>query len=309
MSRVVWRLAEMRGSLDAPVHGDLDSPARDDQPGMQRSAAALGGQHDPSRLRIVSLVPSLTELLFELGLGPHVVGRTGFCVHPREAVRAVQKVGGTKSVDIDAVLALSPTHLVVNVDENERPTVDRLARHIPHVVVTHPLRLQDNHALYTGMGEIFNRPREAAALSARLHEAQRLLAGHRTTLDVVYLIWKDPWMTVSQETYIADMLAQAGLRVMAPESSRRYPDIDWSTWTPWQARRSARGKQAPQVLLSSEPYRVVARHLAEFARDQAIDPARCHLVDGEMLSWYGPRAIEGVHYLAQLRAQIDEVAS
>jgi hypothetical protein len=159
------------------------------------------------------------------------------------------------------------------------------------------------------MGEIFNRPREAAALSARLHEAQRLLAGHRTTLDVVYLIWKDPWMTVSQETYIADMLAQAGLRVMAPDSSRRYPDIDWSAWTSWQARRGARGMQAPQVLLSSEPYRFVARHLAEFARDQAIDPARCHLVDGEMLSWYGPRAIEGVHYLAQLRAQIDEVAS
>lgn len=260
-------------------------------------------------MRIVSLVPSLTELLFELGLGPQLVGRTGFCVHPRDAVRAVPKVGGTKTVDVDAVLALSPTHLVVNVDENEKPTVERLARHVPEVVVTHPLKLADNLALYEAFGDRFGRAPEARALIDRLNAARDALAMQQwSPREAVYLIWKDPWMTVSPDTYIADMLAQVGLHAMAPASERRYPDIHWGDWPAWNAVRM-RHTQAPAVVLfSSEPYRFSARHAQAFAQQQGIDAQRCVLVDGEMLSWYGPRAIEGLHYLGQLRARIDAVA-
>src|SRR5512146_2198765 len=122
-----------------------------------RAVDAIGRAHAPARsdARIVCLVPSVTELLFELGAGDRLVGRTGFCVHPKDRIRTIPKVGGTKSVDIEAVRALAPTHVVVNVDENEKPTVDRLAAFVPNVIVTHPLGPLDNLPLYRLLGAIF----------------------------------------------------------------------------------------------------------------------------------------------------------
>ncbi|HYF60728.1 MAG TPA: helical backbone metal receptor [Burkholderiaceae bacterium] len=251
--------------------------------------------------RIVSLVPSLTELLFALGLGGHVVGRTGFCVHPRDAVRAVPKVGGTKTVDVDAVIALRPTHLVVNVDENEKPTVERLAEHVPNVIVTHPLVATDNLALYERFGQAFDRAPEAARLSAALSEAlAEVEAGQWAPIEVIYLIWKDPWMTVSSDTYIADMLSRVGLRTIGPGGDRRYPEIDWAALPP---------SRAGLVLFSSEPYMFRERHAREFAREHGLDPGRCLTIDGEMTSWYGPRAIEGLRYLKRLREAVDARAA
>src|SRR4051794_9736021 len=110
---------------------------------------ASGQQHQPvnpaiTTPRIVSLVPSITELLCDLGLQGWLVGRTGFCIHPEAMVRAIPKVGGTKDVNIEKMRALSPTHLIVNIDENEKPTVELLAQFIPHIVVTHPQVPRDN---------------------------------------------------------------------------------------------------------------------------------------------------------------------
>jgi len=247
--------------------------------------------------RIVSLVPSLTELLFALDLGEHVVGRTGFCVHPRDAVRAVPKVGGTKTVDIDRVLALAPTHLVVNVDENERPTVERLAERVPNVLVTHPLTARDNLDLYRRFGEAFDRLPQSARLAARLQQALDAAAARQwAPLHVLYLIWKAPWMTVSRDTYISDMLAQIGLHTLAPESDRRYPELDFAMLPP---------AGADLVLFSSEPYRFRDRDARTFAAEHRIDPRRCTTLDGEMTSWYGPRAIDGLHYLMDWREAID----
>jgi ABC-type Fe3+-hydroxamate transport system substrate-binding protein len=247
--------------------------------------------------RIVSLVPSLTELLFALGLGPQVVGRTGFCVHPRDAVRAVPKVGGTKSVDVDKVIALRPTHLVVNVDENERPTVELLARHVPEVVVTHPLRAADNLDLFERFGRTFGREREAARLADAWHEADaRIRTRQWRDLQVLYLIWKDPWMTVSRDTYIADMLARVGMTAVSPPSSRRYPEVDWTSLPP---------SSVDLVLFSSEPYRFRDRDARAFAREHGLPESRCLAIDGEMTSWYGPRSIEGLDYLARLRDAIE----
>jgi ABC-type Fe3+-hydroxamate transport system substrate-binding protein len=249
-------------------------------------------------MRIVSLVPSLTELLFALELDAHVVGRTGFCVHPRDKVRAVPKVGGTKSVDVDAIRALAPTHVVVNVDENEKPTVEEIACFVPNIVVTHPLAAEDNIGLYRSFGETFGRPRQAARLVAELESALSAAARRRwDPLSVVYLIWKDPWMTVSPDTYIADMLAKVGLRAEAPPSARRYPEIDWATF---------RAADRDFVLFSSEPYRFRDRDLARFAKERHLPPERCRLIDGEMTSWYGPRAIEGLRYLIDYRAALDD---
>jgi ABC-type Fe3+-hydroxamate transport system substrate-binding protein len=250
-------------------------------------------------MRIVSLVPSLTELLFALELGDAVVGRTGFCVHPSPDVRRVPKMGGTKTVDEAAVIAARPTHVVVNIDENEAPTVERLQQALPQTqwVITHPCRMQDNLPLYARFGEVFERPVQAQRLQSEFEEAwQALGAVQHAPRPVIYLIWKDPWMTVSPETYIADALACVGLQVRAPLTGRRYPEIDWTRFalTPDDV-----------VLFSSEPYRFTPRHASDFAARYGCPDDRCLMVDGEMTSWYGPRAIAGLRYLAELRSRID----
>ena len=177
-----------------------------------RLVDAAGTAHAPASgtPRIVSLVPSITELLCDLGLADAVVGRTGFCIHPRERVRGIPKVGGTKDVDLGKVRTLAPTHVIVNVDENRKEDAHALAGFVPSVVVTHPLGPVDNLALYRLIGGIFGREGEAEALCARfeaeyatLRSAARTFAPER----VLYLIWKKPWMTVSRDTYVSRMLA------------------------------------------------------------------------------------------------------
>ena len=120
---------------------------------------ALGTVHAPAEdaQRIVSLVPSLTELLCDLGLSDKLVGRSGFCIHPRDTVKRIPKMGGTKDADIEKIRAATPTHLVVNIDENRREQVEALARFVPHIVVTHPLVPEDNLELFRLFGGLFRR--------------------------------------------------------------------------------------------------------------------------------------------------------
>ena len=241
--------------------------------------------------RIVSLVPSITELLFDLELGAHVVGRTGFCIHPREAVRAVPKLGGTKDVDIDALLALAPSHVIVNIDENTRETFDQLRERVPHVVVTHPNTPLDNLALYELLGAIFARQAQAAALVTRFNAALAQLRGTlagQPTRRVLYLIWREPWMTVSPDTYIANMLALIGWQTVPRTTQQRYPALTCD---------ALRSLHADLCLLSSEPYPFRDKHIAEL-HGLLGGNTPVHLIDGEMVSWYGSRAIAGLRYLA-----------
>ncbi len=255
---------------------------------------ALGALHAPAagEPRIVSLVPSLTELLCDLGLADRLVGRSGFCIHPRDIVKAIPKMGGTKDVDIEKIRAAAPTHLVVNIDENRREQVEELARFVPHVVVTHPNTPEDNIDLFRLFGAIFHREHEAEKLAADFRAARAELRCATQDLPrqrVLYLIWKDPWMTVARDTYISAMLAAAGWDTLPEASTTRYPEVDavlqGLTFT-------------DRVLLSTEPYRFTENHLAE-AEARFRTPAQ--LIDGEMVSWYGSRAAAGLRYLAQLR--------
>jgi len=264
---------------------------------------ALGVEHPVAGAdaRIISLVPSLTELLFALGLGSQVVGRTGFCIHPRDAVRRVRKVGGTKDVALDKVLALAPTHLVVNIDENRRETFDALAAKVAHVIVTHPLAPDDNLQLYRMFGAIFDRRRQAEALAARYVAARDVLlaaAGDIPDEKVLYLIWREPWYTVARSTYISAMLALARWQTVPAISAPRYPTLadDAPVW-----------RDAGRILLSSEPYAFNDRHASALAAALASRGHRVPvtLIDGAMTSWYGPRAIAGLDYLAQMRGSLE----
>ena len=269
---------------------------------LGQPVAAVGPQ-----ARIASLVPSLTETLFALGLHTQIVARTGFCIHPRAEVGAVPKVGGTKDVHLDALRALKPSHVLVNVDENNRETVDALRAFVPHVLVTHPQTPQDNGPLFDLLGTAFagvpGVTQRAAELRHQLQSVLDDLAGLQApTRRVLYLIWRDPWMTVARDTYISRSLAAVGWHTW-PEVNggdglhqpgrSRYPAFDWSAdWL----------DAVDLVLLSSEPYRFGARHAAEVSgllAQRGLHPeVRC--IPGEWASWYGVRALSGLTQLAAM---------
>lgn len=241
--------------------------------------------------RIVCLVPSITELLCDLGLAEQLVGRTGFCIHPWDVVRQIPKVGGTKDIRLEKIRSLSPTHAILNIDENRRETAQALAEFVPNIVVTHPLDPLDNLALYRLLGGIFGREREAEALCAEFQQALvQLRARERPAEDVLYLVWREPWMSISPETYISRTLALVNWQTQPRGTDARYPEIDLAD----HAGRVSR------VLLSSEPFHFKERHVPEV---QALVPgAEVSLIDGEMTSWYGSRAIKGLRYLAEISA-------
>ncbi|MBP0622092.1 helical backbone metal receptor [Cupriavidus consociatus] len=271
---------------------------------------AIGQQHAAAcgEVRIASLVPSVTELLFALGLGAQMVARTGFCIHPEPAVRAVPKVGGTKDVRVARLRELAPTHVVVNIDENRRETVDEIRAFVPNVIVTHPCAPEDNLPLYRLLGGIFGRHTEAESLCAALRaELEAIRARAWPARRVLYAIWQDPWMTVSRDTYISRMLALANWQTWPGDAGlvqacaggdcsrpnapgERYPTFRWS---------DALVRELELVLLSTEPYRFTEDH-ADALERQLGKPVL--LVDGEMLSWYGSRAVDGVRYMAALAA-------
>jgi ABC-type Fe3+-hydroxamate transport system substrate-binding protein len=272
-------------------------------------ADALGQTFPPAgtEARIASLVPSLTETLCALGLRAQLVARTGFCVHPRAAVRDIPKVGGTKDVRLAALRALAPTHVLVNIDENTRDTVDALRAFVPHIVVTHPQTPEDNLLLFDLLGSAFAKVPGTAQRAARLREQMgAVLASLRATRfaprRVLYLIWRAPWMTVARDTYISQSLAAVGWHTL-PEvrggdglrqpGRSRYPTFDWSA--SWLAA-------VDRVLLPSEPYRFGAAHVDEVRQllaARGLQPqVRC--IPGDWASWYGARAIGGLRQLAAL---------
>ena len=256
----------------------------------------------PPPVRIASLVPSLTELVCDLGLADRLVARTGWCIHPAESLARVAKVGGTKTVNLAKLRRLAPTHVLVNVDENRRETVDAIRAWgdaAPEIVVTHPVAPEDNLRLVADVAATFagvpGVAERAAALRDRLvRELAATRPDGRPTHNVLYLIWHDPWMTVARDTYISRMLARVGWLTLpasdgGPTGAARYPALEGDE--PWLAR-------VERVLLSSEPFAFEARHVAAA---RALCPrADVQRVDGELLSWYGPRAVAGLAYLRSL---------
>jgi ABC-type Fe3+-hydroxamate transport system substrate-binding protein len=273
--------------------------------------------HLMSPLRIVCLVPSITELIVDMGLGDYLVGRTGFCIHPAQVVKQIPKVGGTKAVNIHKIRALAPTHVVVNVDENEKTVVDMLRPWVPHIVVTHPQEPWDNIALIDQLLAAFTAPhainseaapaiiQRAKGLKEQIFKRWAALQARRAphlpqppSQRVLYLIWQDPWMTVARDTYISRMLDLIGWQTwpdvqggdgIASLGAGRYPVIQGDE--PWLA-------SIDRVLLSSEPYSFGADHIAQV--QSWLPHTKVQLVDGEMLSWYGSRAIQGLDYLLTL---------
>ena len=200
-------------------------------------------------------------------------------------------MGGTKSVNLKKIQELAPTHVILNIDENKKETADALAEFVPNLIVTHPLAPEDNLGLYRQIGSAFGKEREAEALCTRFTSAhENVLKMKFKKRNVLYLIWKDPWMTVSRDTYISRTLALYGLQTIPDRADARYPKL---------TTLNVEGIEA--ILLSTEPYRFREAHRKQIESETGKP---VHLIDGEMTSWYGPRAIAGLPYLAAFATEL-----
>ena len=265
----------------------------------------LGTLHSPTTdARIISLVPSLTELLFDLGLSDNLVGRTQFCIHPADKIDAVPSVGGTKKVNMARVLSLKPTHALVNIDENPREMADALSAAGIEVIVTHPMCPDDNIGLFQLIGGIFGVSDAANFLVREFETAKSTLLTSRMSesKNVLYLIWSDPWMAITQDTYIGNMLSMINWHAVTPDAdpaltgdAARYPEI---------MLNDAGLCRIDLVLFSSEPYAFTHAHIDKFRSDFPDHAAKAHLIDGEMASWYGSRAIKSLGELGDFAKSV-----
>jgi len=239
-------------------------------------------------LRIVSLVPSQTELLFDLGLRKQVEGVTKFCVHPHDA-RYRRVIGGTKKFDFAKIAACQPDLIIGNKEENYQEGIEQLAAKYPvwmSNIYDLPTALQmiEKVSIITGKSQIGN------PIAAEIQRLFAALARPATPQRVAYFIWRKPYMVTANGTFINDMLARAGFTNVFAHLSR-YPEI---------TAEQLAATSPERIFLSSEPYPFAEKHLAEF--QQLCPMAKVEIVDGELFSWYGSRLLKSAEYLRQLRS-------
>ena len=237
--------------------------------------------------RILSLVPSQTELLFDLGLDREIVGITKFCIHPGDKFRTTAKVGGTKKLNLKKIRELKPDLIIGNKEENERDQIEELISEFP-VWMSDINVLEDALEMINEIGNLTGKSQEAILLSLEiLNGFQTLkLAGGRKQR-VAYFIWRDPYMVAGRDTFINDILNKAGFDNFT--KLNRYPKLS----------SDQIGESQPDIVfLSSEPYPFKDVHVEEI---KIICPAaKVIIVDGEMFSWYGSRLLQTPAYLQTL---------
>jgi ABC-type Fe3+-hydroxamate transport system substrate-binding protein len=235
--------------------------------------------------RIISLVPSLTELLFDLGLEKKVVGKTKFCIHPENQVAIV---GGTKQFNFEKIRSLQPNLIICNKEENYKEGVEALQKEYP-VLLTDISTYQEALLAIQEIGRATSAVDAANRLISEIEDAFNFSV-NANKIRVAYLIWNNPIMTVGTGTFIDDMLSRAGFENVFG-GLKRYPEIS----------KDELIEAKPDCLfLSSEPYPFTEKHLYEFNNhfDKVI------IVDGEAFSWYGSRMIKSASYLQQLRLSL-----
>lgn len=245
-------------------------------------------------MRIVSLCPSLTELVFDLGAGDSLVGITRFCVHPEHGVGRVEKVGGTKTPSIGRIVELNPDLVLLNEEENRVEDARALTAAGLSCHVSFPKTAIETAAMVRSIGEAVHRPAEAEAVARDIEmEARRAREGaeRKPAVRYAYLIWRRPLMSVSDDTFIADLFRLGGGANVFGERPRRYPVVEV---------RELAAAAPHAVFLSTEPFPFREEHVDEISRATALAPEIFHIVDGELLSWHGSRTPAGIAYAAEL---------
>lgn len=240
--------------------------------------------------KIISLVPSLTELLYELGLSQRIVGVTKFCVHPAQARKTKTIIGGTKQFRMEVIHHLYPDLIIGNKEENYREGIESLSLHYP-VWMSDITTLEDALQMILSIGNITGTEAKAFALAENIRQKFVLLKEKTAFCSrprVLYLIWRRPWMAAGKNTFIDDMLQWAGWQNVL--ALPRYPVLTEKQMT----------ELAPDwVFLSSEPFPFGQKHIAELR--PLLPKARFQLVEGQMFSWYGSRLLHSADYFASLQ--------
>lgn len=244
--------------------------------------------HPPRR--IVSLVPSQTELLHYLGLDKVVKGITKFCVHPRGWHQHKTRVGGTKQLKMEMIHQIKPDLIIANKEENDRHQIELLARHYP-VWISDIKNLDDAVGMIHAIAELTATSSKAAQLVNEIQQAFQQLEKHEH-IPVAYLIWQNPIMAAGGDTFINDMLYKAGFNNIF-HSCPRYPDIQIEDL-------AASGCQ--HIFLSSEPYPFNQKHIDSF--QEKLPGVNFYLVDGELFSWYGSRLRQAPAYFQKLKQTV-----
>lgn len=276
--------------------------------------------------RIISLVPSVTESLFDLGLGDRVVGITEYCAHPADQVARLPRIGGTKNVAVAKLIALQPDLVIANREENTRADVEALQAAGLEVWVTNPETVRDAIDLLWEIVRRFDISKQGqriAALETAYEWTVAASASGESTPGVFCPIWREPaegladwWMTISRDTYVSDLIAVCGGRNVFAGRDRRYSlAADLDAAQPSRAE-SERDRRYPRVtlaeildanpdviLLPSEPFafgQAEADFWEQYPALQAAQNSRIHLVDGSLLTWHGTRLARALQELPSL---------
>lgn len=245
--------------------------------------------------KIISLVPSQTELLFDLGLQEEVIAITKFCVHPTDWFQTKTRIGGTKALNIEKIIELQPDLIIANNEENVKDQVASLAQHFP-VWVTEVANLEDAVRMIDDIGTLTGKQAAADMINAGILSAfehfEKRVNETPVKINAAYFIWRDPYMTIGRDTFIHDMMQRAGLHNIF-ENETRYPEI---------SIEDLKDRHCELILLSSEPFPFAEKHIPEL-QDQ-LPGVKMILVDGEMFSWYGSRLLKTPAYMDYIRQQV-----
>jgi len=242
--------------------------------------------------RIISLVPSQTELLHFLELELETIGITKFCVHPSSWHREKIKIGGTKNIDVEKIISLEPDLIIANKEENVKEQIEKLAQDF-NVWVTDVNNLIDSLKMINDIGILTKKEIRSNALIHLIKNAFTESQLESNGLkNVVYLIWKDPYMTIGGDTFINNMLLQSGFKNML-DDKLRYPEVNLD---------ALRELKPEYIFLSSEPYPFSNKHKEELQTE--LPDSKIVLVNGEMFSWYGPRLLQSAYYFKELHLEI-----
>ncbi len=246
-------------------------------------------------MRIVSIVPSLTETICDLGLKDQLVGCTNFCVSPKNLHKSAQLIGGTKDPDIEAIRLLRPDKIIVNTEENKSEHIEEL-KQFCEVLETYPIEVRDVVEMLKELGDFLHVEQLAASFAEKIDQnieqlnsavAQQHAVQAWQASSYLYYIWRDPWMVAGRDTYIGKLLDLVGLVNLSPADAR-YPTVDWPEVK----------DLSPQIIfLSSEPWPFRKRDVEDLKREFGGDLPEILKIDGRDMSWYGTRTLSALRNL------------
>lgn len=247
---------------------------------------------EASPRRIVSLVPSQTELLFDLGLEEEVVGITKFCIHPKKWYQQKRRIGGTKKLDLEKIRELNPDLIIANKEENTKEQIEVLEEAFP-VWISDINNLEASFDMILRIGQLCGKHEKAKGIVDEIKVGFDNLKPFKRTISCLYFIWRNPYMVSSSRTFISSILERCGLANLAVELGDRYPEV---------TEEEIDKLKADIHLLSSEPYPFKDKHVKEM--EKKFPGKKAILVDGEMFSWYGSRLRNSAEYLQNLQGKI-----